>query len=276
MVFNYIKLARLHQPVGILLLLFPALWSIALAGWNNKIAIIFTLGAILMRSAGCIINDIIDRDLDRKVERTKDRPLASGQISLKGAIIFLIVLLAISLALLLQLNEMTIKLGFVSVIPVIAYPFMKRLIRAPQVFLGLTFNFGALMGYTAIVGELTLVPIILYLACIVWTIAYDTIYAFQDEKFDREIGIKSTAIAFGTKAPFIVSMLYGLHTLLLITATYMALQPEKIFLIGILLGYLQLKWQVITLDRKSSENCKSRFKSNALYGVIILLSLLYL
>jgi len=180
----YIKLIRFDKPVGILLLLFPALWAIWLAGEKNNfvISIFFIIGAIAMRGAGCAINDIIDRDFDKQVERTKTRPLASGEINIFQAIIFIIALLFISLIIALQMNNLVLVLAASSLVLVVAYPFMKRITWFPQAFLGLTFNWGVLMGWAAVTGSLNFATLTLYIGSIFWTLGYDTIYAHQDKR----------------------------------------------------------------------------------------------
>lgn len=223
----YVYLARLDRPIGVWLLLLPGLSAIALASerLSSETYILFGLffiGAVLMRAAGCVINDMWDRRLDQKVERTRQRPLASGTVPLHGAVIFLTLLLFGALAVLMQMNSLTIWLG-VAVLPFIfVYPFMKRITWWPQAFLGLTFNFSALMGWSAAVGELSFVPLALYVATIFWTLGYDTIYAFQDAEDDALAGIKSTALRFGRSAKRWVGGFYALSVLGLLISFYIA------------------------------------------------------
>jgi 4-hydroxybenzoate polyprenyltransferase len=197
----YLKLARLDRPTGIWLLLLPCWWSIALASPGAVIgigmAVLFTIGAIVMRGAGCTLNDILDREIDAQVERTRGRPLPSGQVGLFGALVFLALQLALGLLVLLELNRLTIWLGIASLALVGAYPLMKRVTWWPQAFLGLTFNWGAIMGWSAVTGRVGLAAILLYAAGFCWTMVYDTIYAHQDSRDDAEAGVKSTARRFG-------------------------------------------------------------------------------
>lgn len=205
----YLYALRLDRPVGIFFLLIPCYWGLALPKTSAAFStyLLFTLGAILMRGAGCVINDLWDRDLDAKVTRTKNRPIASGRLSIRRAIILLMCLLLISFIILLQFNRPTIILGIVSLPLVIKYPLMKRITWWPQAFLGLTFNMGALMGWSAVTGTLVFAPIFLYVSGIFWTLVYDTIYAYQDIEDDMMVGIQSTAIRL---KPYGKSILYGL------------------------------------------------------------------
>ena len=214
-----INLARLNNPIGIFLLLFPCLLGITIASdqINLEIFTLFTLGAITMRSAGCIINDIVDRNLDKKTVRTKDRPLANEQLTLKEAYYFLLFLLIIGLLILIKLNQIVIILGLAIIPLIVLYPYMKRITYFPQLFLGIIFNWGVLMGYASIKNTLDPEIFFLYAACIFWTIGYDTIYAHQDKKTDVKIGIKSTAILFGKKTKLCLCMLYLLMILNLVS-----------------------------------------------------------
>ena len=212
----YALLMRLDRPIGWWLLLLPGWWAIVLASggvmnmniksWALMAA--FLIGAVVMRGAGCVVNDIWDRDLDKMVERTRERPLASGAVSVKQAAAFLSLLLMIGAAILLSMNMLTIMLGLLSLPLIALYPAMKRITYWPQLFLGLTFNFGALMGWAAVTGELSAAPLFLYLGGIFWTIGYDTIYAHQDKEDDALAGIKSTALKFGNRSKLWVSGFY--------------------------------------------------------------------
>ena len=265
----YIELARFDRPIGTWLLLFPCLWSLALSvSAGPSLYLLFAIGAIAMRAAGCTINDIVDRNLDAQVERTRGRPLPSGRLSLAEAFAFLAVLLAIGFAVLLRLNRLSLELGAASLLLVAAYPFMKRITWWPQAFLGLTFNWGALLGWTAATGRLELPAVILYAGGIAWTLGYDTIYAHQDKRDDVAVGIKSTARRFGRseKAP-----IYGFYA-------------AAFVLIGLAGWYAHVEWTfaaILALTAVGSfrmirrwnagdpADCLARFKANAWIGLAI-------
>lgn len=269
----YARLMRLHQPTGILLLLWPCWWSITLAtppGASPDIflLVLFGVGAILMRAAGCIVNDWWDRKIDRKVERTKNRPLAAGTVSQKGALTLLFSLLAISLLILLQLNTVTQILGVFSLLPVALYPLMKRWIKWPQAFLGLTFNWGALMGWTAVTGEFNWPMLWLYVAGFSWTMAYDTIYALQDKKDDERLGVKSTAIAFGKDVKLWVSGFFALCVVSLVIAGLLS-GVSGLYFAG-LAGMSLLFWlQVHTLEPGHPADAMAKFKLNGWAGAVL-------
>lgn len=276
----YIKLARLDRPTGIWLLLFPCLWSILLAsdGLVNistrtwKLAILFFIGSVLMRAAGCIINDLWDMELDASVERTQTRPLPSGEISVKHALRFLVVLLAVSLLVLIMLPHLAIVMGVLSLGLVVAYPYMKRVTWLPQLFLGLTFNWGALMGWAAVQEHLSSACFYLYISGIFWTLGYDTIYAHQDKESDALVGIKSTARLFGEQSAFFVAVSYILSLVFLIIARY-AREPGLLTPLLSLLPAGQLVWQLKNWDMNDPQSCLKTFKSNWLYGLLALLVL---
>ena len=197
--FEYLKLMRLHQPTGFLLLFWPCAFGVTLASPSHPsglLLLLLLIGSIIMRASGCIINDLIDRDLDKHVERTKDRPLAKGSISTTQALLLLSILLLIGAFILFSLSRTAIYIGLFSILLIICYPFMKKLINYPQAFLATTFNVGALIGYAAITNSISMQAILLYIACWFWTLGYDTIYGYQDTKDDKIIGIKSTSIIF--------------------------------------------------------------------------------
>lgn len=215
----YTRLMRLDRPIGAYLLFIPGLWGVLLASIQTDgasvgravwIILLLFLGSIIMRGAGCVINDMWDRDLDRQVERTAGRPLASGAVSMQQAVIFLALLLVLGLLILLQMKPLGIALGILSVIPVVLYPLAKRVTDYPQAILGLTFNFGALIGWAAIAGSVSLPMILLYLGCIAWTFGYDTIYAHQDKSDDAIVGVRSTALKFGTNSKAAIRVSYGI------------------------------------------------------------------
>lgn len=272
----YLHLMRLHQPVGIGLLLWPCWWGILLASeggipWWPLIA--FTLGAILMRGAGCIINDICDRDFDVQVERTRTRPLASGAVTVKQAVLFLLIPLAISAAILLTFNLTTILLGAASLVLVGLYPLMKRITYWPQLFLGFTFNWGALMGWAAVRGEMDMPAVLLYVGGVFWTLGYDTIYAHQDKEDDALIGVKSTALKLGDRTTLWVRRFYSMTAVLLFLAAFHAHVPDKFYPFW-LAAVMQLMWQVYTLNCDDKQNCKTRFRSNNLFGLLLAVGLL--
>ncbi len=280
-ILDYIQLIRLDKPIGIFLLYFPCIFGLSL-GFNNLkefryYAILFLIGSILMRSAGCIINDLFDKDLDAKVERTKTRPIASGAISSKEALIVLSILLLLSLIILNQLSRLSIIIALLSMINVIVYPLMKRWTYWPQAFLGLTFNIGVLVGYSAIADNLNVAAIIFYIGCIFWTLGYDTIYAFMDTKDDIKIGIKSTALAIkDLNYRLILLSFYTVFILCIITSCW-SYNITNIPCLGFMaIAVMLLAWQVITLDIDRPQNCLNRFKSNQYVGILIVFYIFFL
>lgn len=273
----YLRLMRLHQPTGIWLLLWPCWWSIALAAdfVHQQIVhlAIFAMGAVVMRSAGCIINDIIDRDIDKKVARTMDRPLASGAVSLANAVWLLITLLAFGLALLVQLNMNTILMGVGFMCLVVLYPFAKRVTGWPQLVLALTFNAGALMGWVAVQGTLEAPALWLYAACMFWTLGYDTIYAHQDKRDDAVIGVKSSALSLGAYTRPVVRLFYLAMVVCLVFAGG-AISEHNLYYYGILVIALGLlMWQVQQVDLDAPQQCMRAFKDNTLLGWIVFLAI---
>lgn len=274
----YLRLARLDRPIGTWLLLFPCWWSIALAapagGWPDlRLMLLFALGAVVMRGAGCTINDILDRDFDARVERTRVRPIPSGQISVRQAVTFLVLQLALGLLVLMHLNPLAIALGAGSLVLVFTYPLMKRITWWPQAFLGLTFNWGALLGWVAVRGELDLPPVILYITGVAWTLGYDTIYAHQDKEDDARIGIKSTALRLGDASRI---WIYGFYTLTFAGLWLVGLTAGLGAGFRLLLGLaaLQLAWQVATWSMQDPGNCLERFKSNRWFGWLVLAAII--
>lgn len=280
----YAYLMRLDRPIGIWLLLFPSWWSILLSSGDNvayydtiRACLLFSIGAIVMRGAGCVINDIWDRDLDKSVERTRTRPLAAGTVTPRQAIYFLATLLLFGLVVLLQFNFLTVCLGFLSIPLIITYPLMKRYTWWPQAFLGLTFNFGALMGWAAMTGTLPLPAYILYAACIFWTLGYDTIYAHQDKEDDVMAGIKSTAIYFGEDSPLWVCRFYALSSFLFfiaLTTGQDAISIDSILAFLFLIPMLHLYWQIKVWEPYAQESSLRIFKSNRDYGFIMTIACL--
>jgi 4-hydroxybenzoate polyprenyltransferase len=270
------SMMRLGAPTGYLLSFFPAMFGLLLAYRNPSDLIyipIFFIGSILTRGAGCIINDLIDQDLDKKVARTKNRPLASKTVSPKEAISMLIVLSFCCLGILLSLTKTAIYIGIAGFFMISLYPTMKRITYFPQAFLGFTFNLGCLIGYAAITNDISLDAAILYIACAFWTVAYDTIYAFMDIKDDKKIGIKSTAILFeymNYKA--IIASLYMTFIFLFIFGTWS--QIGFFLSISIITAIIGISWIIKTLNIEQVNNCLVRFKANNYIGFILFLGLL--
>ncbi|HEX2449271.1 MAG TPA: 4-hydroxybenzoate octaprenyltransferase [Methyloceanibacter sp.] len=279
-VLPYLRLARFDRPIGFFLLAFPCFWSVALAARSLEepypdpwLLFLFAVGAIAMRAAGCTYNDLIDRDIDAQVARTRSRPLPSGQISPRAAIIFMLALCLAGLIVLLSFNSTTILLGL-GVIPIVAlYPFVKRFSHWPQAVLGLAFNWGALMGWPAVLGRLDWPVIVLYAGAVAWTIGYDTIYAHQDREDDDLIGLKSTALKFGRATKPWLAVLYGFAWLGITAAGLMA-NAGTAFLVGMMAAAAQLAWQIVTLDIDDAENCLTRFRSNRDFAAIVLAAIL--
>ncbi len=268
----YARLARLDRPIGTWLLLFPCWWGIALAGeaWPDWYLIaLFGIGALVMRGAGCTFNDIVDRDFDAKVERTRARPIPSGAVSLRGAILFLLLQLAIGAAILFSLNKLSIALGVLVIALIGTYPFMKRLTYWPQFFLGLNFNWGALMGWTAVRGDLRWPALLLYLGGIAWTLGYDTIYAHQDKEDDALIGVKSSALALGLWTRPFLFVFYAAAVALWAMAGQAA-GLGLAYRAALILVLFQLLWQAARVDIESPADCLAKFKSNRVTGWLLL------
>jgi 4-hydroxybenzoate polyprenyltransferase len=268
----YVRLARLDRPIGTWLLLFPAWWGIALASqrWPDPLLLLlFAIGAVAMRGAGCTLNDIADRDYDARVARTRLRPLPSGAVSVRQAVIFLLLQLAIGAAILFSLNRTTILLGFVVLGLIGTYPFMKRITYWPQVFLGLNFNWGALIGWTAVTGTLARPSLLLYLGGVFWTIGYDTIYAHQDKDDDVRIGIKSSAIALGEQTRPWLFVFYGI-ALVAWAAAGRTAGLGAMFWVGLAAAAAQLAWQAVRVATEDPADCLSKFRSNRAVGWLIL------
>ncbi|MDX1402325.1 MAG: 4-hydroxybenzoate octaprenyltransferase [Kiloniellales bacterium] len=277
------KLARIDRPIGVWLLLYPcwcsyamalkATSNLAIANLNDLwLALLFAVGAFVMRAAGCTINDIADRDIDAKVARTALRPLPSGQISLLQAFVFLGLLLIAGLVVLLQFNSFTIWLGVSSLVLVASYPFMKRFTYWPQAWLGLTFNWGMLMGWSAVTGSLSAPAYLLYAAGIFWTLGYDTIYAHQDKEDDAFAGVKSTALRLGSKTKPWLFAFYGL-TVLFLGAAGLSVSFNWIYFTGLGVIALHFCWQILSLNIDDPKGCLMRFKSNRHIGLILLIAI---
>ena len=267
---------RLDHPIGAWLLLFPGWWALALASkdWPDfRLMLLFAVGAVVMRGAGCVFNDIVDRDLDRHVERTSNRPIAQGLISTRQATIFLLFLLFVGSLILLQLTPTAMILGVSSLSLVIGYPFMKRITYWPQAWLGLTFNWGALMGWVSATDQPIWPALALYCGGIFWTLGYDTIYAHQDRKDDAMIGVKSTALRLGDRTPkwlagFYAAAFFGFFMAGVIGGLAWP------FYVLILLVALHFLWQVTTLEIDDGPNCQTRFKSNRFVGWLLLIAII--
>ena len=270
----YARMARLERPIGWWLLLWPCWWSSALATdaarqWPNLWhLVLFLIGAVAMRGAGCTYNDIVDRDLDAQVERTRSRPIPSGRVSVRNAKIFLVAQALAGLLVLLQFNWFTVGLGVLSLATIAIYPFMKRITYWPQFFLGISFSWGALMGWAAVFGRLHWTPVALYLGAILWTIGYDTIYAHQDKEDDALIGVRSTARLFGDKTKQYLPLFYGGATILFTVAFFLTGVGIAAYA-GLTLGALHLVWQTRRLDIDDPDNCLMLFRSNRDYGWIV-------
>ncbi len=275
----YLRLARIDRPIGWWLLFLPCWWSAALAalaefraGPNLWHLLLFLIGAITMRAAGCVYNDIIDRDLDRQVTRTRNRPLASGVISVKAALVLLAGLALTGLGVLLSFNHFTIWLGLGSLIPIAIYPFMKRITSWPQAMLGLAFAWGGLVGWSALTGALDVAPCLVYVAAVFWTIGYDTIYAIQDFDDDSIAGIRSTPRLFGAATKKMVTLFYVL-TLLCLSAAYQMVHTGPMAWLGLLAFCGHLGWQIHHIDLKNPQMALTLFRSNRDAGIILALSL---
>ena len=272
---TFIQLTRLNKPTGFMLLFWPCAWGLTLAFYFNsetdlylKYLILFFLGSVLMRTAGSIFNDIVDKDFDKKVERTKGRPIASGKISTFSAFLYVILFCLIALVILLQFNVLTIVLGASSMILAFSYPFMKRITYWPQLFLGLTFNWGIIMGWTSITNSISIEPIILYLSAIFWTLGYDTVYGLQDIHDDEIIGVKSTSIKFKNNVKVFVGTCYSL-CVFLILIMFFTMEINKYLLLLTIPFIVSFIYQVIIFKVSNSKSCLLAFKNNNLTGLLI-------
>ena len=274
---TFFQLTRLNQPTGFMLLFWPCTWGLTLAFYFNnetdlylKYLILFFLGSVLMRTAGSIFNDIVDKDFDKKVERTKERPIASGKISTFNAFLYVILFCLIALVILLQFNALTIVLGTSSMILAFSYPFMKRITYWPQLFLGLTFNWGIIMGWTSITNNISIEPIILYFSAIFWTLGYDTIYGLQDIQDDEIIGIKSTSIKFKKNVKVFVGTCYSLCVFFILIMFFM-MEINKYLLLLTIPFIVTFIYQLKIFKISDSQPCLVAFKNNNLTGLLIFL-----
>ena len=278
---NYIELTRIKKPIGIMLLFWPCIWGLTIAyDFEDSIyiyifyAFLFFLGSTLMRSAGCIINDIVDKNFDKKVRRTKSRPIASGKISVIEAIIFSMLLCILAFFVLIQFNLLTIILAIGSMPLAFTYPYMKRFTYWPQLYLGITFNYGLVLGWSSITENVSIIPIIFYLGAIFWTLGYDTIYGYQDLKDDEIIGVKSTSIKFKTNPKKFVGICYFI-TLSMICVTGLMMNFKYVFFIFMIIPLLHMFfYQIKNLNVKNNLNCLRIFKSNNMLGFIIYINII--
>lgn len=268
---------RLHQPVGAFLLLWPCLISLNLAT-NGKppvgLVFVFIIGSIIMRSAGCIINDLVDRNFDKKVLRTKNRPITSGEISVKNAIKLLVLLLVFALALLFFLSEVAIIISFLAIPLIIFYPFCKRFTYWPQLCLGITFNLGTLIAWAAVKNNISFPVILLYIGFIFWTLGYDTIYAHQDKDDDLKLGLRSTAIKFGDKTAKYLNFFYTTAITLFVFA-FGLMRASVYFYCLMVPAIFLLYWQISTIQINNPKNCGRRFKANILVGALIFIASMF-
>ena len=276
----FINLTRLNRPIGYLLLFWPCSWGLAYAYSSNKnietflfYIVLFFLGSVFMRSAGCIVNDIVDRNLDKKVKRTKNRPLASRLISVRKAFFYVGALCGLAFLILIQFNFLTIVLGLASMFLAFSYPFMKRITYWPQLFLGLTFNWGIIMAWTSISNNLTIEIFIIYLSAIFWTLGYDTIYGAQDIIDDEIIGVKSTSIKFKSMLKKFVFTCYSITLITLVLFLFFNMK-SYFFLIPFSAFSLTLLYQIYLFDKKKPKTCFEAFKLNNFSGFYLFLTFL--
>jgi len=276
----FIQLTRLNKPIGYMLLFWPCLWGLTIAyDFTSNLNIfffylvLFFLGSVLMRSAGCIVNDIADRNYDKKVLRTKNRPIASGKISIMLGFFYASLLCLLAFLVLIQFNKLTIFFALASMPLAFAYPYMKRLTYWPQLFLGITFNYGLLLGWISVQENLSLEPIIFYVGAIFWTLGYDTIYGYQDIKDDEIIGVKSTSIKFKNNPKKFLSLCYVI-TLISIISIGLSMNFNNFYLLFLTIPAMHLFFQIKTLNIKDGNICFKIFKSNNMFGLIIFINLL--
>ena len=277
----FIELTRIKRPIGYMLLFWPCAWGLTIAydfsgNFKNYFfyLLLFFLGSILMRSAGCIVNDILDKEFDKKVFRTKNRPIASGKISIRLAIFYAASLCLLALFVLLNFNQFTIILALGSMPLAFTYPLMKRFTYWPQLFLGITFNYGLILGWTSIEGQIDIAPIMFYLGAIFWTLGYDTIYGFQDIKDDEIIGLKSTSIKFKGRAKQFLFICYSFLVIFFIAGGYLMKFNNIYFILIIIPLYHLFFYQVKNFNSNKPSSCLKIFKSNSIFGLIVFLNIL--
>ncbi len=278
---NFINVTRLNKPTGFLLLFWPCAWGLSLGHYFQKdleklifYFFLFFCGSILMRSAGCIVNDIVDEKIDKKVFRTKKRPIASGALNKGLAWIYVLILCSLAFVVLIQFNFATICLGIFSMLFAFSYPFMKRFTYWPQLFLGFTFNWGIIMAWTAMTNEISYLPVLLYLGAIFWTLGYDTIYGLQDVSDDEVIGVKSTAIKFKNNLNLFIGICYLVSSVLILFV--MIKLKVDYYLMFFLLFMLSLIYQIKIYNKKNSSSCLRAFKMNNLSGFFVFLAFYFL
>ena len=277
----FIELTRLKKPIGYMLLFWPCIWGLTLVydfSQNKNIyffyLILFFLGAVLMRSAGCIVNDVLDRKFDKQVLRTKDRPIASGKISVKLSLFYAAIICLLAFFVLINFNLLTILLALASMPLAFTYPLMKRYTYWPQLFLGVTFNYGLILAWTSISGFLNLIPLIFYIGAIFWTLGYDTIYGYQDIKDDEIIGLKSTSIKFKETAKIFLIICYSILIFSLVVGGYL-MDFSLYYFLFLLIPFTQLfLYQIKTFDINAPSICLKVFKSNNFFGVLVLMNIL--
>ena len=277
----FIELTRLNRPIGYMLLFWPCLWGITIAyDFNSELTkfyfytLLFLLGSILMRSAGCIVNDIVDKNFDKKVERTKKRPIASGKVSVKLAVFYSFVLCGLAFLVLINFNKFTILMALLSMPLAFTYPLMKRFTYWPQLFLGITFNYGLVLAWISINNSINLVPIILYFGAIFWTLGYDTIYGYQDIKDDEIIGVKSTSIKFKNNPKKFISLCYLFFFTSLILVGFI-MNFRNLYFISLIITFFHLGlYQIKNLEVSNPNMCLKKFKSNNLLGLIVFINIL--
>ncbi len=277
----FIDLIRLKKPIGYMLLFWPCAWGLTLAYDFTKslniycfYLLLFFLGSVLMRSAGCIVNDILDKEFDKKVSRTKNRPIASDKISIKIAFLYASILCLLALFVLLNFNKFTIFLALGSMPLAFTYPLMKRFTYWPQLFLGITFNYGLILGWTSIKGEIDIVPIIFYFGAIFWTLGYDTIYGYQDIKDDEIIGLKSTSIKFKGREKKFLFICYAFLLVMFLVGGYLMKLDNTYYFLSIIPFLHLFIYQIKTFNSKDPISCLNVFKSNNMFGLIIFLNIL--
>ena len=277
----FIELTRLNRPIGYMLLFWPCLWGLTVAyDFNSELekfyfySLLFLLGSILMRSAGCIVNDIADKNFDKKVERTKNRPIASEKISVNRAIIYSFILCGLAFLVLINFNKFTILMALLSMPLAFTYPLMKRFTYWPQLFLGITFNYGLVLAWISINNSINLVPIIFYFGAIFWTLGYDTIYGYQDIKDDEIIGVKSTSIKFKNNPKIFISLCYSFFFISLIILGIL-MNYKILYFISLIITFFHLMiYQIRNLNVGDARQCLLKFKSNNFLGLIIVINIL--
>ena len=276
----FIELTRLNKPIGYMLLFWPCLWGLTLVYDFDgetytyiKYFIFFLLGSVLMRSAGCIVNDVADKKFDQKVERTKNRPIASGKVPTSLALLYALILCFFAFFVLINFNLLTIILAIASMPLAFTYPLMKRFTYWPQLFLGITFNYGLILGWTSINNDISLSPIIFYLGAIFWTLGYDTIYGYQDIKDDEIIGVKSTSIKFKNNPKFFLTLCYSITIFCLIFLGFL-MNFKFFYFVSLLITFCQLfYYQIKILNIKDPKNCLKIFQGNNITGILICLNI---